>query len=42
MGSEMCIRDRDSAITYYTWLTKNHPESTQGMIAQERLEGLNE
>ena len=36
------LSDKDSAITYYTWLTKNHPESTQGMIAQERLEGLNE
>jgi len=34
--------DKDNAITYYTWLTKNHPESAQGMIAQKRLEGLNE
>ena len=34
--------DKDNAITYYTWLTENHPKSTQGMIAQKRLEGLNE
>ena len=36
------LSDKDNAIIYYTWLTKNHPESTQGVIAQERLEGLNE
>ena len=36
------LSDKDNAITYYTWLTMNHPESAQGMIAQKRLEGLNE
>jgi len=36
------LSDKDNAVIYYTWLTKNHPESDQGMIAQERLEGLNE
>ena len=36
------LSDKDNAITYYTWLTENHPKSTQGMIAQKRLEGLNE
>ena len=36
------LSDKDNAVIYYTWLTKNHPESNQGMIAKERLEGLNE
>ncbi len=36
------LSDKDNAVIYYTWLTKNHPESSQGMIAKERLEGLNE
>ena len=34
------LSNADSAIAYYKWLVRKHPNSQQGELAQKRLESL--